>query len=261
MKYYVVDAFSDKVFSGNPAGVCVLENTLSEDLMQSIAAENNLSETAFVTRKSLGIYDLKWFTPKSEIDLCGHATLATAFVVSNFVDVGIEIMEFSTLSGILKVNRIGDEYVMDFPAIMPRLIDTPLGLESALGVVPLMTWLDRDLVVLVDNQSIVRDLKPNFQDLCKLEVGLGVIVTAKGETCDFVSRCFYPKLGVDEDPVTGSAHSFLAPLWKSMSGKDNLIGSQLSIRGGIVACELVGDRVNLSGKAVLYLQGELLSGS
>lgn len=261
MKYYVVDAFSDKLFSGNPAGVCVVENALSEELMQSIAAENNLSETAFVTRKSLGIYGLRWFTPNSEIDLCGHATLATAYVVSNFVDVGIEVMEFSTLSGILKVNRIGDEYVMDFPAIMPRLIDVPLGLESALGVVPLKTWVDRDLVVLVDNESIVRNLKPNFQDLCKLEIGLGVIVTARGETCDFVSRCFYPKLGVDEDPVTGSAHSFLAPLWKSILGKDNLIGIQLSMRGGVVACELVGDRVNLSGQAVLYLQGELLSGS
>lgn len=260
MKYYIVDAFADKVFRGNPAGVCILEAPLSELMMQSIAAENNLSETAFVLKKSLGHYDLKWFTPKSEIDLCGHATLATAYVVSNFVDVGLEVMEFSTLSGILKVNRVGDEFVMNFPAIMPKLIEVPSGLESALGVVPLRTWLDRDLVVLVDDESIVRDLKPNFQKLCKLEDGLGVIVTAKGKGFDFVSRCFYPKLGVDEDPVTGSAHSFLAPLWKSMSGKDRLVGGQLSDRGGVVACEIVGDRVNLSGKAVLYLQGEILSG-
>lgn len=259
MKYYVVDAFSDKVFSGNPAGVCVVENQLDELLMQSIAAENNLSETAFVTRKSKGIYDLKWFTPKSEINLCGHATLATAYVVSNFVDVDIEDMEFNTLSGILRVKRIADNYVMDFPAIMPNLIDIPDGLKVALGVLPLRTWLARDLVVMVENESIVRNLKPDFQALLEIEEGLGVIVTAKGEDCDFVSRCFYPKLGVDEDPVTGSAHSYLAPLWKSILGKDTLTGKQLSLRGGIIACELAGERVNLSGRAVLYLQGDLLS--
>jgi predicted PhzF superfamily epimerase YddE/YHI9 len=259
MEYFIVDAFADKVFSGNPAGVCVVEEPLSEDMMQNIAAENNLSETAFVLRKSLGHYDLRWFTPKSEIDLCGHATLATAFVVSNFVDDGLDVMEFSTLSGVLSIVRNGDEYVMDFPAIMPRLIDVPLGLESALGVVPIRTWLDRDLVVLVENEDIVKSLRPDFSLLCLLKEGLGVIVTAKGVDCDFVSRCFYPKLGVNEDPVTGSAHCFLAPLWKSMSGQDKLIGRQLSSRGGIVACEIVGNRVYLSGKAVLYLQGELLT--
>lgn len=259
MKYYVVDAFADKVFSGNPAGVCVVENQLDELLMQSIASENNLSETAFVSRKGKGIYDLKWFTPKSEINLCGHATLATAFVVSNFVDVDIDVMDFNTISGTLSVKRIGDEYVMNFPAIMPRIIDIPHGLESALGVVPLRTWLARDMVVMVENESIVRDLKPNYKALLELEEGLGVIVTAKGESCDFVSRCFYPKLGVDEDPVTGSAHSFLAPLWKSILGKDILTGRQLSLRGGVIGCELVDDRVNLSGKAVLYLRGELLN--
>ncbi len=257
MKYYIVDAFADKIFSGNPAGVCVVEDALSEDMMQSIAAENNLSETAFVVKRNLGSYDLKWFTPKSEINLCGHATLATAFVVSNFVDVGIDCMEFSTLSGVLRVNRNDDEYVMNFPAIMPKLIEVPKGLELALGVVPSETWLDRDLVVLVKDPSVVRSLVPDFQRLRLLEEGLGVIVTAKGEDCDFVSRCFYPKLGVNEDPVTGSAHSFLAPLWGSRLGKSLLVGKQLSSRGGVVKCEIVGDRVNLSGKGVLYLQGNL----
>lgn len=260
MKYYIVDAFTDDIFSGNPAGVCVVEKPLDISLMQSIAAENNLSETAFVMKNRTGSYDLKWFTPKSEIDLCGHATLAAAFVVNNFVDIGIEVMEFNTLSGILKVDKVGDEYVMNFPSIMPRLIEVPSGLESALGVIPIRTWLDRDLVVLVENESIVRNMNPNFQDLCSLDAGLGVIVTARGENHDFVSRCFYPKLGVNEDPVTGSAHSFLSPLWKSILGKNKLTGRQLSERGGVVACEIVGDRVNLSGNAVLYLQGELLSG-
>lgn len=260
MKYYVVDAFADKVFSGNPAGVCVVEDSLSEIMMQSIAAENNLSETAFVIRKSLGHYNLKWFTPKSEINLCGHATLATAFVVSNFVDVGLEVMEFSTLSGILKVARNQDEYIMNFPAIRPKSIDIPLDLELALGVVPIKVWLDRDLVVLVNNASEVSSLEPDILKLSLLVEGLGVIVTAKGDDCDFVSRCFYPKLGVNEDPVTGSAHSFLAPLWSSKLGKKELVGKQLSERGGIVNCEIIGDRVNLSGRAVLYLKGELLSG-
>lgn len=259
MKYFVVDAFTDKIFSGNPAGVCIVEASLSEVMMQSIAAENNLSETAFVIRKSLGHYDLKWFTPKSEIDLCGHATLATAFVVSNFVDVGLEVMEFSTLSGILKVIRNEDEYIMNFPAILPKSIDIPLDLEGALRGVPIATWLDRDLVVLVKDASVVSSLEPDILKLCLLEEGLGFIVTAKGEDCDFVSRCFYPKLGVNEDPVTGSAHSFLAPLWSSKLGKKVLVGRQLSERGGIVNCEIIGDRVNLSGRAVLFLKGELLS--
>ncbi len=257
MKYYIIDAFADKVFSGNPAGVCVVDKPLSLALMQSIAEENNLSETAFVLRQSLGNYDLKWFTPKSEINLCGHATLATAFVVSNFIDVGIEVMEFSTLSGVLRVNRNDDEYVMNFPAIMPKMIEEPKGLELALGVVPSETWLDRDLVVRVKDASVVKSLEPDFQRLSLLEEGLGVIVTAEGEDCDFVSRCFYPKLGVNEDPVTGSAHSFLAPLWGSKLGKRVLVGRQLSNRGGVVNCEIVGDRVNLSGKGVLYLQGYL----
>lgn len=259
MEYYVVDAFADKVFSGNPAGVCVVVDFLSEVMMQNIAAENNLSETAFVIRRSLGNYDLKWFTPKSEINLCGHATLATAFVVSNFVDVGLDVMEFNTLSGVLKVVRNDDEYIMNFPAIMPKSIAVPKGLVSALGVVPLEAWLDRDLVVLVKDASMVKTLSPDFQKLCLLEEGLGVIVTAEGEDCDFVSRCFYPKLGVNEDPVTGSAHSFLAPFWSSKLGKKVLVGRQLSQRGGIVNCEIIENRVNLSGRAVLYLQGELLS--
>ena len=260
MKYYVVDAFAEKVFGGNPAGVCVLEGPMDSELMQKIAAENNLSETAFVLKKSRGSYDLKWFTPKSEINLCGHATLGTAFVVSNFVDPGIEIMDFSTLSGILRVARTGSTYTMDFPALMPKLVDIPADLSDALGVPVVQTYLERDLVVLLEDESVVRSMVPDFSRLCRLEEGLGVIVTARGLDCDFVSRCFYPKLGVDEDPVTGSAHSYLAPLWGMKLSKKVLVGKQLSERGGVVHCELIGDRVKLRGKAVLYLQGDLLIG-
>ena len=165
---YQVDAFSDVPFGGNPAGVVLNAEGLNDTQMLRLAKEMNLSETAFVIRKSLGHYDLKWFTPKSEIDLCGHATLATAFVVSNFVDVGLEVMEFSTLSGILKVIRNEDEYIMNFPAILPKSIDIPLDLEGALRGVPIATWLDRDLVVLVKDASVVSSLEPDILKLCLL---------------------------------------------------------------------------------------------
>jgi PhzF family phenazine biosynthesis protein len=257
MRYYVVDAFAEKVFQGNPAGVCVMENKLDSDMMQKIASENNLSETAFLYRKSEGQYDLKWFTPKAEINLCGHATLGTAYVVKNFVDPGIKDMYFETLSGILEVHSEGDLLTMNFPSIMPKRIEIPVGLEEALGSKPLEVYLARDLMVLLKDEEEVALLAPDFGKIISLVDGLGVIVTAKGNEADFVSRCFYPKLGVNEDPVTGSAHSNLIPYWAGKLNKDKMRAVQLSERKGTLYCEQLGSRVNMSGEGVLYMQGEI----
>jgi len=257
MKYYVVDAFAEKVFKGNPAGVCVMEDKLESGTMQKIAAENNLSETAFLFRKGAGRYDLKWFTPKAEINLCGHATLGTAYVVKNFVDPGIKDMYFDTLSGILEVSSEGELYTMNFPSIMPDRIAVPNRLEAALGAEAQEVYLARDLMVVLKDEDTVLNLRPDFGMIKELADGLGVIVTAKGEEADFVSRCFYPKLGVNEDPVTGSAHSNLIPYWAEKLGKNELKAVQLSERRGTLYCEQRGDRVNMSGSAVLYMQGEI----
>lgn len=257
MKYYVVDAFAEKVFQGNPAGVCVLNEKLDADIMQKIAAENNLSETAFVYKNSEGNYDLKWFTPKAEINLCGHATLGTAFVITNFVDKGIKDMSFNTLSGILKVHYENDIFTLDFPSIMPKKIEIPQGVAEAIWAIPQEAYLARDLVIVLKDEATVAELKPDFEKVHLLHDGLGVIVTAKGNNVDFVSRCFYPKLGVNEDPVTGSAHSNLIPLWAERLNKDKMTAMQLSDRTGTVYCELAGDRVNISGKGVLYMEGEI----
>lgn len=256
MRYYVVDAFTEEQFGGNPAGVCVLDNKISSDLMQKIAAENNLSETAFVVKREVtGEYDLKWFTPKAEIDLCGHATLGTAYVISKFVDVGIEKMAFHTLSGILKVHRKEDLFEMDFPSRMPTQIEITEEFKDVLGVAPIEAYLSRDLLLVMNTEKMVADLSPDFSKMLKLKEGLGVIVTAKGEEVDFVSRCFFPKLGVNEDPVTGSAHSTLIPFWASRLGKTHMIARQLSARGGTLFCKLVEERVEIGGKAVLYSEG------
>lgn len=257
MKYFVVDAFAEKVFGGNPAGVCVLEQPLSTEIMQSIAAENNLSETAFVYKKAVGEYDLKWFTPKAEIDLCGHATLGTAFVVANYIDTEVEEMAFSTLSGILTVTRKGDLLEMDFPSRMPEKIEVTEEMEKAIGAKALGAYLSRDLILLLEDEKTVREMQPDFDKIQALGDGLGVVVTAKGVKYDFVSRCFFPKIGVNEDPVTGSAHSSLIPFWGKQMGKEDMIGKQISQRGGIIHCKNAGERVQIRGSAVLYLKGEI----
>lgn len=257
MKYYVVDAFTDEVFKGNPAGVCVLEEWIDDNIMQKIAAENNLSETAFVVKNG-NKYDLRWFTPKSEIDLCGHATLGTSYVIANYVQVGSENMEFNTASGILKVKRNGDLYEMDLPLREPQKIELlSQTISEAIGVKAVETYLSRDLFIVLETEEQVRRLTPNFSKMMKLDKGLGIIVTAKGTDADFVSRCFYPKLGVNEDPVTGSAHSNLIPFWSQRLNKDVMIARQLSARGGTLYCKIAGDRVKISGKAVLYMTGNI----
>lgn len=257
MKYYVVDAFTDEVFKGNPAGVCVLEEWIDDNIMQKIAGENNLSETAFVVKNG-NKYDLRWFTPKSEIDLCGHATLGTSYVIANYVQVGSENMEFNTASGILKVKRNGDLYEMDLPLREPQKIElSSQTISEAIGVKAVETYLSRDLFIVLETEEQVRRLTPNFSKMMKLDKGLGIIVTAKGTDADFVSRCFYPKLGVSEDPVTGSAHSNLIPFWSQRLNKDVMIARQLSARGGTLYCKIAGDRVKISGKAVLYMTGNI----
>lgn len=257
MKYFVVDAFAENVFGGNPAGVCVMEEPLSKEMMQSIAAENNLSETAFVFKRELGKYDLKWFTPKVEIDLCGHATLGVAFVVANYLDTEVTKMEFSTLSGILTVTKSGDLLEMDFPSWMPKEIKVTEEMEKAIGAKPLEAYLSRDLVLLLEDEKSVIALNPDFDKVEKLEEGMVVIATARGTEFDFVSRCFVPKAGVNEDPVTGSAHSTLTPYWAKKLGREEMVAKQVSQRGGILRCKSDGERVRIRGGAVLYLKGEI----
>ncbi len=261
MKYYVVDAFADEPFRGNPAGVCVVEEPISAELMQKIASENNLSETAFVAGSG-DTYELRWFTPSMEIDLCGHATLGTAYVVSNFVEPGAERMSFSTRSGLLKVVRRGDEYFMDFPSRPPRSVEAPAALTDALGLgrTTLETYAQRDLIVVVESESCVRAIDPDYVVMAQIPEYLGIAVTARADSCgvDFVSRFFAPRVGVNEDPVTGSSHTELIPFWAARLGKSTLVAQQLSRRGGMLLCEQAGERVVIGGRAALYMIGEIL---
>ncbi|NLA87000.1 MAG: PhzF family phenazine biosynthesis protein [Clostridiales bacterium] len=258
MKYYIVDAFTDQLFCGNPAGVCLLDQPLDADIMQNIAFENNLSETAFVFKQD-GWYDLKWFTPETEIDLCGHATLASAFVLMNFVDKDMQTVDFETLSGRLTVRRQDNVYLMDFPARKPVPCAIPSVLEKALGVRVLETYLSRDMLVLVESEADVLDLQPDLRLLSEIDGAFAFIVTAKGAACDFVSRFFAPGAGISEDPVTGSSHSTLIPFWSARLGKTEMTARQLSHRGGTLYCKDLGDRVEIGGTAALYLAGEIIS--
>lgn len=256
MKYYIVDAFTDAVFGGNPAGVCLPEGPLDAGLMQRIASENNLPETAFVVRRD-GYYDLRWFTPETEIDLCGHATLASAFVLTNFVDKSLQTVHFETLSGTLTVTRENDRYLMDFPGRAPVPCPKPALLEEALGVRVTETYQSRDLMAVIGTEDAVRNLSPDFALLGRLEGVFGVIVTARGGSCDFVSRFFAPNAGIPEDPATGSSHCTLIPFWAGRLGKTALLARQLSKRGGTLYCRHLGSRVEIGGNAALYLEGEI----
>ena len=257
MRYFIVDAFADKLFEGNQAGVCLPEKPLEKELMQNIAAENNLAETAFVTKGGQG-YDLRWFTPRVEIDLCGHATLASAFVVASFVDPAASVMDFHTQSGLLSVRKDRDLYEMDFPARPPAPIAVSSQMEQAVGVPVLEAHRSRDLLLLLENQEQVRTLKPDLSLIARLPDCFAVVVTAPGEGgCDFVSRFFAPNAGVPEDPVTGSSHSTLIPFWSRRLNKETMTARQLSQRGGTLYCRSEGERVRIAGKAALYLQGEI----
>ena len=256
MKYFVVDAFTDELFKGNQAGVCLMDEWLDDSIMQAIAFENNLSETAFIVKRE-DYYDLRWFTPEVEMDLCGHATLASAFVVSNFVDKSKSVMRFETKSGTLIVEKTEDIYEMDFPSRKPKRIEIAAQMSQAIGAPVREAYLSRDLLLLVDNEQQVRELNPNFELLKQLPDCFAVIVTAKGECVDFVSRFFAPGAGLPEDPVTGSAHCSLIPFWAERLNKKKMVAQQLSKRGGTLFCKNHDSRVKIAGKAVLYLQGEI----
>lgn len=251
---YQIDAFTDRVLGGNPAAVCPLPTWLDDDVMQAVAAENNLSETAFFIRNGED-FDLRWFTPTVEVDLCGHATLATAFLILSRLDPGRESVTFHTRSGALDVVRKGDRLAMDFPAWPPAAMPAPDGLGAALGTAPdqVMFGHDRFMAVYAD-ADVVRGLRPDFAALGRIEPGR-VIATAPGDDCDFVSRYFAPGSGIPEDPVTGSAHCVLVPYWAERLGRTNLHARQVSARGGELFCEHRGDRVTVAGNAVLYMSG------
>ena len=255
MKQYVVDAFTDEVFSGNPAAVCITKEWLSDDLMMNITRENNLSETAFAV-KERDRYKLRWFTPGGEIDLCGHATLATAFVIMNYYDTHLEEVAFDTLSGVLTVKKKQDLYEMDFPAYELKPKEVTSAMEGAIGARPVEAYMGRDLLCIFESEDVVRGLSPDMEKLKALD-GLLLQVTAKGREYDCVSRSFAPKLNVPEDPVCGSGHCHIVPYWAKKEGKDDIIACQASRRGGILYCGIEADRVKLAGKAALYSEAEL----
>jgi len=256
MNYYIVDAFTSQLFKGNQAGVCPLDEWLPDELMQSIASENNMSETAFFVKQE-GYYDLRWFTPESEIDLCGHATLASAFILYDLFDEAAPSIEFHTMSGVLTVERAGDLLEMDFPTRRPEPMPILPQMSQAIGAPVLEAYLSRDMLLILENEQQVKQLEPDMDLVATFPDCLGVIVSAPGESVDFVSRFFAPGAGIAEDPVTGSSHCTLIPYWSERLGKNELIAQQLSKRGGTLYCKYCNDRVKIAGKATLYLTGTL----
>jgi PhzF family phenazine biosynthesis protein len=256
IRLFQVDAFTDKVFRGNPAAVCPLDHWLPEELMQQIAMENNLAETAFYIQHGNRFY-IRWFTPEVEVDLCGHATLATAFVIFNLDHFPGSVIEFNSRSGLLRVLRDGDFLTLDFPADKPSESLAPDELLEGLGKKPVGTYRGKtDYMVVYSSAEQIRQLKPDMIRIADVNAR-GIIVTAPGEDVDFVSRFFAPQSGIPEDPVTGSAHTTLVPYWAARLGRDDLTARQLSRRGGWLRCRLAGDRVEISGQARAYLAGEI----
>ena len=252
---YQIDAFASRVFGGNPAAVCPLEEWLDEAVLQAIAQENNLSETAFFVPTDQGYY-LRWFTPVAEVDLCGHATLASAYVIFSIMDPALSRVSFSSRSGILTVSKEGDLLAMDFPSQPPRPCDAPADLLAGLGKEPLEVLRSEDFFVVFSSEGEVRELKPDMVKLNNLPLR-GVIVTAHGGDADFVSRFFAPKYGIPEDPVTGSAHCALTPYWAERLNRKTLKAYQVSKRGGELFCSDHGKRVMIAGRAVKYLEGTI----
>ena len=253
---YQIDAFASRLFEGNPAAVCPLDAWLPDATMQSIAAENNLSETAFFVPKGDGFH-IRWFTPLSEVDLCGHATLATSYVLFNILGYEKDKIKFASRSGMLAVTRDGDRLVMDFPAQPPVPCDIPKEIVAAFNLSPVECLKSEDLLVVFEHETDIEAASPDFELLKKLDVR-GVIITAKSSRYDFVARFFAPKYGIPEDPVTGSAYTQLAPYWASKIGSKKFSVKQLSARGGELSCELIDDRVFISGKAIKYLEGKII---
>jgi PhzF family phenazine biosynthesis protein len=257
VKLFQVDAFTDVLFAGNPAAVCILDKWPSKDVLQKIAAENYLPETAFlVPLEKEGNFDLKWFTPEIEMDLCGHATLASAHVLFHHLNFTRDKIVFHSNSGELVVSKNGSRITLDFPSRMPVQSELPEVIEKGLGRKPLEVWKARDYIALYEHEDIIRNFSPvkSILDQVNLDPG-GIIITAKGNDVDFVSRYFTPQASIFEDPVTGSAHCSLIPLWAKKTGKKTMIAEQLSKRKGRLWCENNDDRVLISGKAKTYLEG------
>jgi len=269
LQYHIIDAFTGKIFGGNPAGVCVLDEWLPDGVMQSIAAENNLPETAFLVKQD-GYYGLRWFTPEVEVELCGHGTLASAYVLFDGAERAANELRFKTMSGMLAVTREPDGLLyLDFPARPVEPCPIYPAFERAFGVKPAAAFKAVDFMVLLDSEQTLRELKPDLAALRELRAesgtcgckattgGFGVIVTARSREVDFVSRFFAPELGIAEDPVTGRAHCSLIPYWNARLGKQKLTARQFSKRGGELFCEDCGARVKIGGRAVRYLRGEI----
>ena len=255
IEIYQIDAFANQPFEGNPAAVCPLDSWLPDELMQSIAAENNLSETAFFVPEGEG-FSIRWFTPSAEVALCGHATLASAFVLFDILNFEGNRIDFNSKSGTLPVSRKGNLLILDFPSQPPELCDTPSEIIDALGVFPIECLKTDDYVVILENAQQVRTASPNFEILRGVDCR-AVIISAVSEEYDFVARVFAPNLGILEDPVTGSAYTQLVPYWSKVTGKTVFHAKQVSSRGGELFCELVGDRVRIAGRAVKYLEGSI----
>lgn len=253
LSLYQIDAFAEKTFEGNPAAVCPLNEWLPENVLQAIALENNLSETAFFVQEGHGFH-IRWFTPLVEVDLCGHATLASAYVLFELLGYKNDNILFQSKSGELKVNRKGEFIELDFPRSELKPVKTPVDLVQALRKEPVEVWKADDYIVVYNDEADIVSMSPNFTMLSQLDCR-GICITAPGKYTDFVSRFFAPRCGINEDPVTGSAHCELMPYWVDRLGKNKLSAVQLSKRSGRLQCELVGDRVLIAGKAVKYLEG------
>ena len=252
---YFIDAFADKVFTGNPAAV-IFTDIDDEKLMQKIASENNLSETAFVNLTK-DTNHIRWFSPLKEVDLCGHATLASGFVYFNFINKDENEVTFMSASGELSVSKNNDLYELNFPKDNLTKIDLEDRVEDSIGVKPVETYIgDINLIAILDSEDAIKELNPDFNKLINLE-GQGLIVTAQSNEYDFVSRYFCPKYGINEDPVTGSAHTSLIPYWSERLKSSELVAKQVSDRGGVLYCKNQDTRVLISGKAVLYMKGEI----
>lgn len=257
IKLYQVDAFTDSLFSGNPAAVCPLDEWLNDDVMQKIAMENNLAETAFVV-KTGNQYQIRWFTPAVEVDLCGHATLAAAFVLFNCEGLKSDVINFySPRSGVLTVKNENNYLTLNFPVDKFEIIEAFDGLTDGFNVRPFEILKGKtDYVLVFENEDQVQSMEPDLSVIAKVKAR-GVIITAPGTNVDFVSRFFAPQSGIPEDPVTGSAHTTLTPYWSHRLGKDELTARQLSLRSGFLKCRNIGERVEISGQARLYLSGEI----
>lgn len=252
---YQVDAFANKIFEGNPAAICPLVEWLPDELMQAIATENNLSETAFYVKKDSG-YHIRWFTPAHEVDLCGHATLASAYVIFHVLGDERDQIDFESRSGVLKVTKNSDWLEMDFPSQPPVECQTPKEIVKAFGCEPIACLKSEDYIVIFKDEDTILNACPDLSLLSKLDLR-GVAITSKSKKYDFVTRFFAPKYGINEDPVTGSAFTQLIPYWANELDKDTLKAKQVSARGGEVNCAFSGVRVTISGKAAKYMVGRI----